>query len=127
METSTLIARLFAPLYLSIGLGMFLSPKYYKKMLGELTHATTLAYLGGTIALVIGVLIVTYHNAWEGNWTLIITLMGWLTLLKGVLLLMIPEPFIELISPLIKSRALPVVGAVALGLGLILGYFGFLA
>lgn len=88
-------------------------------------HATPMAYLGGIMAVVVGMLIVSYHNVWEVSWTLIVTLIGWLALIKGALLLIIPEAFINLASPLFKSKFLPTIGVSTIILGLVLGYFGF--
>ena len=48
-------------------------------------------YLGGCFALIIGLLIVNTHNVWEASWVVIITLIGWLGLIKGICVFMFPE------------------------------------
>lgn len=127
MDIAILVARLLAPIYLCVGLGMFLSQGYYKKSMTEIMESPVATYMSGTLALLAGVLIVIYHNIWESSWTLIITIIGWLSLIKGVLLLLIPEPFMDLFSPMVKGKYMPIIGFIALALGLILGYFGFIA
>jgi hypothetical protein len=48
---------------------------------------TALTYFMGFTAVIIGFLMMNYHNVWEKNWTVLITIMGWLALIKGVLII----------------------------------------
>jgi len=43
------------------------------------------------IAIIIGLLNILFHNIWEPNWKLIITLIGWLALFEGLLLFVFPK------------------------------------
>ena len=88
MDTSIFIAKIFAIAYLAIGLGMFLSAGYYKKAFAEMMKSKTYIFGGGAFALVIGLLLVSYHNIWESSWVVIVTIIGWIALVKGVLLLL---------------------------------------
>lgn len=38
--------------------------------------------LTGFMALVMGILSVLIYNEWQSDWTLIVTLIGWISLLK---------------------------------------------
>ena len=127
METSIFIAKILGLVYIAVGLGMFFSSSYYRKMLEGITKCAGFMYLGGIMALVVGFLIVTYHNVWVGSWVVLITIIGWIALLKGLLLLIFPETMVNLTSVFTKEKNFAIWRFFPLILGLIFGYFGFLA
>ena len=43
------------------------------------------------IAIVIGLLNILFHNIWEGDWRLIITLIGWTSLFIGLSIFIFPK------------------------------------
>ena len=43
------------------------------------------------MALFFGLLIILFHNVWTVHWAIIITLLGWIGLIKGACLIIIPE------------------------------------
>lgn len=43
-------------------------------------------------SIFLGLATVLVHNIWEGNWHTIITVLAWLSLLKGIYLVVYPEP-----------------------------------
>jgi len=123
METSLFLAKLIAVVYVAVGLGMLLNFKYYKKVMKDAMKSPLLALYGGIAALVAGFLIVWFHNIWVADWTVIITVFGWLGLVKGLLLLLIPGPFLKLGKVFHKWMWFTQI--FALVLGLVLGYYGF--
>jgi uncharacterized protein YjeT (DUF2065 family) len=125
METSVFIAKLLSLMYVVVGLGMLFSGAYYKKALSEMLKQSGFMYLGGLMALFIGFLIVFFHNVWEG-WPILITLVGWLALLKGVVLLVFPKAMMKWAGSMYKSLNPSAIGVIALILGFVFGYFGYL-
>ena len=127
METSIFIAKILGLVYLAVGLGMIFSPGYYREKFEEMVKNASFMYLGGLLALVVGFLVITYHNIWENSWVVLVTIIGWLALLKGLLLLIFPRTMINLCMPLVKKDSCLIAkGIIVLILGLIFGYFGFL-
>lgn len=47
--------------------------------------------LASLIAIVIGLLNILFHNIWEANWRIVITLIGWLALYIGLSLFIFPK------------------------------------
>ncbi|MBT3704384.1 hypothetical protein HOG17_01235 [Candidatus Peregrinibacteria bacterium] len=123
MDLSLFIAKLIAVVYVAVGLGMLLNMKYYQKMMKDVMKSSAVAFYGGMFALAIGFLLVTYHNFWVADWTVIITILGWAALVKGALLVLIPGPFMKFAKVFVKYMWFAPV--FALILGLVLGYFGF--
>ena len=127
METSILIAKIIAIAYLSIGVGLLFSGDYYKKELVKMLGDSSYMLFGGLISIIIGMLIIEYHNNWVKNWTVLITIIGWIAVAKGIFLLAFPKSFC-FFKPMLKPKninkfMLPLV----IIMGLIFAYFGFFA
>ncbi len=127
MDLSIFIAKLFAVVYLMIGLGMLLSPAYYHKAMADMLKNPIVFYMGGIMAAVAGFLIVTYHNVWESSWVVVITIFGWLALLKGFMFLVFPGHLGFWQGMFKKTSYMPIFAIIVLAFGLFFGYYGFLA
>ncbi|MBU0668099.1 hypothetical protein KJ951_04500 [Patescibacteria group bacterium] len=128
MQTSLFLAQVFGLAYTIIGLGIIFNNKHYTKMIEELRTSAHYSYLGGVAAFVVGFAIITYHNIWISGWEVIITILGWAALIKGILLLALPQYIIDLSIKITKTKnLLTAFGGLALIIGLVLVYFGFFA
>ncbi|MEO9872017.1 hypothetical protein [Ekhidna sp.] len=127
MDVSIIIARVICILYLSLGTGFAFSTSYYNSAFKKIVNDTTYLFLGGWIATCLGALLVHIHNLWVNDWRLMITLISWSILLKGIALLAFPRVinvFEEWFTPKgIQNYFLPMV----IALGMIFGYYGFFA
>ena len=127
MQLSKLIAKMAAVIYLSASVGAFFGADYYRKIAEDLFSNAGLTYLAGFITALIGLLIVNYHNRWAKNWTVLITLLGWLALLKGVFLIAFPQFVHSLSERMFTDFGSRVFPYAALCLGLLFAYFGFVS
>ena len=125
MELSVFIAKIMAVIYLSASLGGFFSRDYYRRLTDDMYKNAALTYLTGFMTVILGFLIVHHHNLWGREWNVLITVMGWLALIKGVLLIVFPRFIQRLSEPFLTERALRIIPYVTLLLGLLFGYFGF--
>lgn len=77
----------------------------------------------GSITLVFGAFIVAFHSIWHGI-PLILTIIGWIAVLEGVVYLLFPQTFPLVLRAYLKcSRvALRISGALSIALGLALLY-----
>lgn len=125
METSVLVAQILGLVYVLLGLGILINGSYYKKSFDELLKSPAFMFFGGVTSLIVGFLIVRVHNFWVQDWTVLVTIMGWLALLKGALIFLAPKALISMSKPMLKN--VNVIGFFALVLGLVFGYFGFFA
>jgi hypothetical protein len=50
------------------------------------------------IAIIMGLLNILFHNEWDDNWTIIITLIGWIALFIGMSLFILPRQTISWIN-----------------------------
>lgn len=125
MELSILIARITAVIYLSAAAGALINRDQYRRVAVDMFKNAALTYLMGFTAAIVGMIIVNYHNIWVGNWTVLITILGWLALIKGVLIIAVPK-LVERFSRMIFSgRLLQWFPYIAALLGFLFGYLGF--
>lgn len=54
--------------------------------------------LASLFAIVIGLLNILFHNIWEANWKVIITLIGWLALYIGLSLFIFPKQTVSFLK-----------------------------
>ena len=127
MERSRFIAKLIGPICIAGGAGMLFNTAVYKTMFERGLHDHLLIYVAGLLALTGGLAIVILHNRWEWNWTVIITLFGWLATIGGIVRMVAPQ-FIEQMGGQIIAHPsfFTVDGGIALLLGVLLSYFGYL-
>ncbi|MAD96387.1 MAG: hypothetical protein CMB99_03575 [Flavobacteriaceae bacterium] len=52
------------------------------------------------LAIIIGLLNILFHNIWEANISLVVTLFGWIALLKGIMLFTFPQTTTKKITKL---------------------------
>lgn len=127
MENAVFIAKLLGPFLTVAGLGILFNLKGYDKVIEDFTNNSALMYLGGLISLVIGILIVLHNNIWTLNWELIITVVGWISLLKGIFIIVSPRTMIKM-AGIWKSKTGALAGhsVFLIGFGVVLiirGYF----
>lgn len=120
-----LIAKITSVIYLAAALGALCSADYYRKVLDDMFDNAALTYLMGFSAVIAGFLIVHYHNIWLANWPVLVTLVGWLALMKGVLIIAFPRFVQRYTGLLLKGWGLKIFPYAALFMGLLFGYFGF--
>ncbi len=126
MENSIFLAQIFGLYLVIVALGGLFNPKAYQKVLEDFVKSPALLYLGGIFALLLGILVITFHNVWAANWTVIITVIGWAGLAKGIWLIAFPgsaAKFTQLYHK--KPNLLTIHLIIALALGIFLAAKGY--
>lgn len=127
-ETTLFLAQLIGPTMLAVGLGIFFSRYYYTKVYRHLENETLAVLMSGIAALVIGILMVRNHNEWDGFVATVVTLVGWLSIAKGLMLIIIPRTVDRIGDALsVRPSWFPVVGAIYAVIGAILSYAAYIA
>jgi uncharacterized protein YjeT (DUF2065 family) len=128
MPVSVFLARLLGPLLLLPGIGLLVNPHAFRTMATEVVASPTLVYLFGLLDFTAGLAIVLVHNVWTANWRVLITLIGWLLLIRGTARILITDTLMGYAKTLIRNKRLyPVSGGTLVILGLVLCYFGYVA
>ena len=90
MDTSIFLAKFWGWYLLIFFLILSFNPKRIKQIFDDLKDEKFLI-LTSFIAIIVGLLNILSHNIWEPNWKLIITLIGWQSLLIGLSLFIFPK------------------------------------
>jgi hypothetical protein len=126
VETSILLAKIMGPLFVIIGAGFFISLEHYRRLFADFAASPLSIYMAGTTALLAGLLIVTFHNDWEWRWPVIITVLGWLTLVVGAVRILAPKLVADRAARYSRNTSVVMTTAIALVVvGGVLSYFGY--
>jgi hypothetical protein len=126
VQTSIFLAKLIGPILLVAGVAMLVNRKDLDALAQEVLRSRLMLFLFGLIDLSVGLAIVLTHNVWAADWRIIITLLGWLLLVRGAVRLLIPDQ-VRALGTKFLGNANVVTGSLAAVtvLGLVLSYFGY--
>jgi uncharacterized protein YjeT (DUF2065 family) len=120
------IFQIFSLFYIIVGIGILINPGFYKKLFEDFIDNAAVLYLGGAMALTVGYLILAFHNTWTKDLSVIITIFGWLALIKGIVILIRPKLMIALSKAILKNESvLKIEAIVIIILGLAFSFLGF--
>ena len=94
MTTTQILASLIGVYFIAAGTGLLVDRNSMKEMFDELKTQRMLGYLAGVVAFSIGGGIVAIHNDWSGLLAGFVSLVGWMALVEGALLLAFRERFL---------------------------------
>lgn len=103
MNNSILLARLIGPFISIIAAGLFLNLKLYRQIIDDFSKNAALVYIAGLISFIIGLTLVLLHNIWVLDWRVIMTIFGWITLIKGIWLIVLPGTLVKIAAAYIKN------------------------
>jgi hypothetical protein len=127
VDRSMFLARLLGPTFFAIALSMLINLGMYESMVAEALHPGILFYLSGLLSLLAGLAIVNLHNTWYPDWRVIITVLGWLMTIGGIIRIIVPQFAIAIGSTIYSGRVSTIVIALIIGvLGAFLGVKGYM-
>jgi hypothetical protein len=90
MDNSILLAKFWGWYLIVFFLILSINPKRIKQIFDDLKDEKFLI-ISAFLAIIIGLLNIVFHNIWEPNFKVIITLIGWLSLCIGLALFSFPR------------------------------------
>lgn len=60
----------------------------------------------GLMTLVIGIAMIVGHNIWDGSWRVVITVIDYLSLVKGFVILIWPKAMAAMMESMVESGAI---------------------
>ena len=99
---SLFLARLLGPIFVAIAIGVLANGAVFRAIAEE--------------------------GVWVPNWRVLITLLGWLMLVRGAARILFTDRVMEFAKTVVRNKRIyPISGAVVGVLGLVLCYFGYIA
>ena len=120
MTTSKWIAGLMGPTFVAMAAALLINLNSMPELTEEISHEPMLILVSGTLLFIAGLAIVRVHNHWVADWSTVVTVLGWLAILAGLVRMLFPVELATVI-PGIGQRS-DVIGP-ALVVFLLLGIF----
>lgn len=125
-ELSILIAKMIAVTCIAMSFGQIFSGVTYKKMYQDIMKSSGIVVTMGLFSIIIGFLLIEHHNIWVKDWPVLITIIGWMSVVKGFTLLAFPNA-LKVFEPMFMGKFLKIFPYFTLVFGLLFGYWGFFA
>ena len=122
MEPSIFFARLWGSFFIIFGTLFIISRQLGKTI--EMTDDKAFVISTGYITLIMGLVTVILHNVWALNWKVAITILGWSTLIKGIMKVGFPEKIHKEAQRFKKNQWISAVIIILLGIWLFWMSFG---
>jgi hypothetical protein len=90
------LARLWGIIALVIALAALVTPARIGAAMADFERSPGLLFITAIFALGIGLIQVMIHNLWTDPTAIIVSLIGWLAIIKGIVLMAVPEPLMKL-------------------------------
>lgn len=90
-EATLPVAIVTSTLLLVLGCSMLFATRGWLKLIQEYSEHPYRLLLPGLATVVFGLIVVFNHNIWTGGWVVVVTVAGWLILIKGLVFLFSPR------------------------------------
>jgi hypothetical protein len=124
MNIANTLAVLMGSALVIVGITLF-NKSYFNAVMTDLANSKGLLWITGFITFVMGTVIVALYNVWSADWRVLVTLLGWLTVMKGAVIMLFPSSMTLLYRRFLSNHLLTYSGIYALILGGLLLLLGF--
>ena len=126
MDTSIFLAKVISIFAAIMAVSIIFNRNRIRTIILESSKEPAFFFATGIILSIVGALLVVSHNIWQASWTIVITLIGWLTLFRGFARLVFPEQWGSVLSKLAESKnGIYIVLVVVIAICIYLGHYGF--
>ncbi len=126
MQPVVFIARLIGPLFVVLGVGILVNQSVYTDMIRQAVLIPVVIYLTGLLAFTAGVAMLNAYHAWTADWRIIVTILGWIMVIAGIVRIVLPAvSAVAAIALYSGSTAVPIVAVIVLVVGAFLSYQGY--
>jgi hypothetical protein len=114
------LSRAYSMVIIAVALAALLKPARFGATLADFERSPGLSFLAALFALILGLWLVALHSIWADLPAILVSLLGWIVLIKGVLLLAAPEGLLKLGARAGASASMVrLYGVIALVLGVV--------
>jgi hypothetical protein len=124
MDLSLFLAKLIGLYLMIVALIWLFRRQGLETSTREIVKDQAMVALTGLFSLIIGLAIVIDHSIWEMSWKCIITILGWLAIIQGILRIGFPKQARALVNWIIPHRYIMMIILFLLGGYLV--YQGFM-
>jgi hypothetical protein len=122
-----MFARVLGPFLVIVDVAAVVRASDMRGLLSEFAASSLWSWVAGSFVLLGGLIVIALHQYWRGAAAIIVSLVGWLVALRGLLLLGFPGTFLSLANNVIGAQAVWQGLCIAFAaIGLYLTYVGWI-
>jgi len=92
-------------------------------MVDQAFHNPALVFVSGYPLFVAGLAIVYFHNQWKGGWPVVVTALGWLAVVGGLVRILFPARLAEIATTAVQTTGvMPIAALLVLVVGAFLSF-----
>ncbi|MDQ8700269.1 hypothetical protein [Hyphomicrobium sp. LHD-15] len=91
MSNAELIAGFAGPLFLAVAAALLVNRRTVTGLVTGVLNRPEFIFFSGILTLLAGLAIVRTHNVWSAEWTVLVTVIGWLCVIGGIIRIIWPE------------------------------------
>ena len=95
LDSAVYLASVFGPFLVILGLWMILYSKNLVKIWASFKTTPSAFFLMGAINLLLGLFIISHYNFWSWSKSFLVTLLGWVLIIRGVMAFFVPQVLIK--------------------------------
>jgi uncharacterized protein YjeT (DUF2065 family) len=123
MQNALWLASIFGPFLVITGLWMLLYSENLIKIVTSVKNTPACFYLMGVINLLICLTIISQYNIWNWDAAFLVTLLGWVLILRGILSLFVPQLLLKMTMN--NNKTIKLIGIIPFIWGIALCWFAF--
>jgi len=128
MAMSKTIAGLMGPTLVALAASLFVNIDSISALVEPVSHDPALVMVSGVLSFVAGLAVVRVHNHWGSGWAVLVTILGWLLLIAGLIRMLFPIALSGLAASVGKNTGLIAGEAIVLlAIGAFLSYKAYRA
>ena len=125
MDTTIFLAQLWGPTILAVGIGVFVSRKYYVKIYRDLEKDALAVLIFGMVGMAAGIAHILAHNSWNTFFEGLISFLGWGLLIKAAMFTIVPDFVAKAGDWWVSNKRVPIAGALSVIAGLYICWMAF--
>ena len=126
MDVTLFLAQAFGLYFLIGGLGLVLNQSSLKSFIARFSSDRASVMMGGFVALLVGIPLVLIHNLWGGTLEIIVSVLVWITFIKGAVRVLVPDMLVKMSENLSnKIGMIKLMVWIMVAFGAYLTYVGF--
>jgi len=127
-DVTFILARIIGPLFAVAGVMLISQSARMRAMLSDFLGNDALMVVTGFTALAVGLILIALHQRWDSITAGIISVIGWLMLVRGAVLLLAPSLVRDAgVYVFTQPIIMPIAGCVVALVGVWLSYTGYIA
>ena len=91
MEATIFLAKFWAIYFIVMAIAVLINPKRLKAIVESIFKSDSEMWIAGVFTFLLGIGLVLTHNVWDTTLEIVVSVIGWLTLVKGIMYVTLPD------------------------------------